>query len=110
MSVPDIDSQLGLMHTLFAPEDPYRLKTNFAYGKVTLRFDVINISDPFFFEMVTAWAEQAAKYKSGEMSKEEYDKWRYRFPDFDTTQFWGKVLPKELSDTLVKAFNPKPKG
>ena len=70
LSVPDIDSQLGLMHTLFALEDLYGLKTNIADGEVTLHFDVSNISDPSFFEMVTAWAEQAAKYKSGEISKE----------------------------------------
>lgn len=104
LSVPDIDSQLGLMHTLFALEDLYGLKTNIADGEVTLHFDVSNISDPFFFEMVTAWAEQAAKYKSGEISKEDYDKWRYRFPEFDTTQIWAKVPSKELSDALVKAF------
>lgn len=107
LSVPDIDSQLGLMHTLFALEDLYGLKTNIADGEVTLHFDVSNISDPSFFEMVTAWAEQAAKYKSGEISKEEYDKWRYRFPEFDTTQIWGKVPSKELSDALIEAIKNK---
>ena len=73
LSVPDIDSQLGLMHTLFALEDLYGLKTNIADGKVTLHFDITNISDPSFSEMVTAWAEQAAKYKSSEIYKEAYD-------------------------------------
>ena len=107
LSVPDIDSQLGLMHTLFALEDLYGLKTNIADGEVTLHFDVSNISDPSFFEMVTAWAEQAAKYKSGEISKEDYDKWRYRFPEFDTTQIWAKVPSKQLSDALVDAFKDK---
>lgn len=107
LSVPDIDSQLGLMHTLFALEDLYGLKTNIADGEVTLHFDVSNISDPSFFEMVIAWAEQAAKYKSGEISKEDYDKWRYRFPEFDTTQIWAKVPSKQLSDALVDAFKDK---
>lgn len=107
LSVPDIDSQLGLMHTLFALEDLYGLKTNIADGEVTLHFDMTNISDPSFFEMVTAWAEQATKYKSGEISKEDYDKWRYRFPEFDTTQIWAKVPSKQLSDALVDAFKDK---
>ena len=107
LSVPDIDSQLGLMHTLFALEDLYGLKTNIADGEVTLHFDVSNISDPSFFEMVTAWTEQAAKYKSGEISKEDYDKWRYRFPEFDTTQIWAKIPSKQLSDALVDAFKDK---
>ena len=96
LSVPDIDSQLGLMHTLFALEDLYGLKTNIADGEVTLHFDVSNISDPSFFEMVTAWAEQAAKYKSGEISKEDYDKWRYHYPEFDKAQNHVKVPPQDL--------------
>ena len=66
-----------------------------------------NISDPSFFEMVAAWAEQAAKYKSGEISKEDYDKWRYRFLEFDTPQIWAKVPSEQLSDALVDAFKDK---
>ncbi len=34
----------------------------------------------------------------------EYDRWRYRYPEFDTTQRWGKVPSQELSDMLVEAF------
>lgn len=107
LNVPDIDSYFGLMHTLFALEDLYGLKTNIADGEVTLRFDASNMVDRSLSEMVTAWAEQAAKYKSGEISKENYDKWRYRFPEFDTTQSWGKIPTKELSDALVEAFKDK---
>ena len=36
-----------------------------------------------------------------------YDKWRYGFPEFDTTQIWGKVPSKQLSDALVDAFKDK---
>ena len=107
LNVPDIDSYFGLMHTLFALEDLYGLKTNIIDGEVTLRFDASNMADCALSEMVTAWAEQAAKYKSGEISKEEYDKWRYRFPEFDTMQIWGKVPSKELSDALIEAFKDR---
>ncbi len=48
----------------------------------------------------------AARY-SLSLSKEDYDKWRYRFPEFDTTQIWGKVPSKQLSDALVDAFKDK---
>lgn len=41
-------------------------------------------------EMLHAWGEQAAKLKSGEISKEDYDHWRYRYPEFDTTGHWRK--------------------
>ena len=33
------------------------------------------------FEMFTAWKEQAEKLKIGEISKDEYDKWRYNYPE-----------------------------
>lgn len=43
----------------------------------------------------------AAKLKAGEITKEEYDRWRYHYPEFDTTQRWVKVPSQELSDMLV---------
>lgn len=39
--------------------------------------------------------------KAGEISQQEYDRWRYRYPEFDTTQRWAKVPSQELSDMLV---------
>ena len=36
-------------------------------------------------------APDAAKYKAGEIPKDEHNKWRYRYPEFDTTQRWAKV-------------------
>ncbi len=53
------------------------------------------------FEMFSAWKEQAEKLKNGEITKEEYNRWRYRYPEFDTTQRWAKVPSQELSDMLV---------
>ena len=53
------------------------------------------------FEMFSAWKEQAEKLKNGEITKEEYDRWRYRYPEFDTTQRWAKVPSQELSDMQV---------
>ena len=53
-------------------------------------------------EMLSAWEEQAEKLRIGEITKEDYDRWRYNYPQYDTTQKWGKILSKEISDTLVK--------
>ena len=39
LDVPDIDSYLGLMHTLFALEDMYGLKIGEIDGEVCLRLD-----------------------------------------------------------------------
>lgn len=57
--------------------------------------------------MLCAWKEQADKLSSEEISREEYDKWRYHYPKFDTTQIRAKVPSQELSDTVVEAFKNK---
>jgi hypothetical protein len=33
--------------------------------------------------MFSAWQEQAEKLKNGEITKEEYDHWRYNYPKFN---------------------------
>lgn len=106
LSVPDIDSYLGLMHTLFTLEDRYGLTVEDRDGEVVLRFDPRKGKDATTIsEMVYAWAAAAEKYRKGETSKDEYDKWRYNYPKYDTTQNWAKVPSQELSDALVEAFN-----
>ena len=46
----------------------------------------------------------AEKYHDGEISRDEYDKWRYYYPEHDDTQITAKVPSQELSDAMVKAF------
>ena len=105
LSVPDIDSYLGLMHTLFTLEDRYGLQIDAADGEVCLKVDVRKNKDAAqLHEMLCAWRQAAAMLKAGEISQDEYDRWRYRYPEFDTTQHWAKVPSQELSDMLVEAF------
>ena len=107
LSVPDIDSSIGLMHTLFTLEDRYGLKVCECDGEVHLRVDVSHGKDAAeLSKSLAAWREQAAKLEAGEISKEEYDRWRYRYPEFDTTGIWAKVPPKQISDWLTEVFNP----
>ena len=73
LQIPNIDSDLGFIHTLFA------------------------------------WAEQSEKLRCGKISKEQYDHWRYTFPEEDTTQRWAKVPSQGLSDLLVEAFKDQQK-
>jgi len=56
-------------------------------------------------EMLCAWRQAAAMLKAGEITQEEYTRWRYRYPEFDTTQRWAKVSSQMLSDMLVDALN-----
>ena len=106
LSVPDIDSYLGLMHTLFTLEDRYGLHIDEADGEVCLKVDIRHSKDAARLrEMLGAWHQAAAMLKAGEITQEEYDRWRYRYPEFDTTQHWVKVPSQKLSDLLMKLPN-----
>ena len=108
LQVPDIDSSLGFIHTLFTVEDLYGVKVEKKENEVHLVFGGSKPNvDRSVFQMLTAWAEQAEKYRNGEINKEQYDSWRYTFPEEDTTQKWAKVPSKEFSDAMVEAFKDK---
>ncbi len=108
LSVPDIDSYLGLMHTLFTLEDRYGLTIEKGENVVSMRVDPRKGKDATeLFEMVNAWAEQAEKYRNGDISREDYDKWRYNYPKYDENSGYVKVPSQELSDILVEALKNK---
>ncbi|MFR7596201.1 MAG: helix-turn-helix domain-containing protein [Acutalibacteraceae bacterium] len=108
LDVPDIDSRIGLMHTLFTLEDVYGLTVGEADGEVCLKVDKYKGKEAYeLLKMLYAWKEQADKLKSEAISKEDYDKWRYYYPQFDTTQLWAKVPSQQLSDALVEAFKDR---
>ena len=87
LSVPDIDSYMGLMHTLFTLEDRYGLEICECDGEVHLRVNIRHGKDAAeLTRSLIAWREQAAKLEAGEIIKEDYDRWRYHYPEFDTTR------------------------
>lgn len=111
LSVPDIDSYLGLMHTLFTLEDRYGLTVETGETGVSLRVDPRKGKDAAeLSEMLTAWAEQAEKYRNGKINREDYDKWRYNYPKYDETSGYVKTPSKQLSDALVEAFKDRLKA
>ena len=81
LAVPDIDSYVGLMHTLFALEDLYGLGIGTIDDELCLRLDrgrrttYVSMLDLF-----SAWQRESEKLKNGEITKAEYDAWRYNYP------------------------------
>ena len=97
LSVPDIDSYVGLMHTLFTLEDNYGLKVTEHDGELALQVDFRKNKDAArLHEMLWVWREQAAKLEAGEISQEDYDRWRYHYPECDSSQIRAKVPPEGL--------------
>ena len=88
LDVPDIDSRYGLIHTLFAIEDIYGLTVESVDGKPVLRFR--GASDEIS-NMILEWAETKKKLNTEEITKEEYNEWRYNYPN-------GKKFQAESSN------------
>ena len=73
LDVPDIDSYVGLMHTLFTLEDRYGLEVCECEDEVHLRVHIHKGRDAAeLHRMLTAWGAVVAKLKAGEITKEEY--------------------------------------
>lgn len=105
LDVPDIDSYIGLMHTLFTLEDIYGLTVSETDGEVCLKVNKDKGKDAAeLLKMLCAWKEQADRLSTDEIDREQYDQWRYHYPKCGTTQLWTKVPSQELSDALVEQF------
>lgn len=108
LSVPDIDSYLGLMHTLFTLEDRYGLTVETGENGISLRVDPRKGKDAAeLSEILTAWAQQAEKLRNGKINREDYDKWRYNYPKYDETSGFVKVPSQQFSDAMVEAFKER---
>ena len=94
LTVPDIDSYIGLAHTLFTLEDLYGIKIKNNDGELCLTLDRENKSYLSMFDIFNAWSNEHEKFKSGEIAKEEYDAWRYNYPKIEAER------TKERLDTL----------
>lgn len=95
----------------FAIEDIHGVRAEKQGDEIHIVFDGSKRTmDESIFKMLSAWADQAEKLKNGEISKDQYDRWRYTFPAEDTTQVWAKVPSQQLSDAMVEAFKGRLKA
>ena len=87
LNVPEIDTYVGLMHTLFALEDTYGFKINKIEEQLCITLDTHNKSFPIMFENLNSWQVIFQKLQDGEITQEEYDQWRYTYPKIQAEQF-----------------------
>ena len=84
LDVPDIDSNIGLMHTLFTLEDTRGLKIGEIDGELCLRLDKSTGMDYVeLYDMLYQWFHQEQNLQSGEITKDQYDQWRYTYPKME---------------------------
>ncbi len=103
ITVPDIDNYTGLMHTFFALEDMYGLTITEIDGEVCLHLDKTNQTAYLsMLDRFLAWQQQADLLQQGEITREEYDQWRYNYPDTDTSTQKAKVPSLKVTEDLTK--------
>ena len=83
LNVPDIDNEVGLMHTLFVLEDLYGLKIDKVDGEPIIRLNKDCKCFGTMMKMFIAWHKKAQKFRDGKINKDDYDLWRYNFKKGD---------------------------
>lgn len=81
LNVPDIDSDYGVMHTLFTLEDEYGFQIRNIDGRLCITLDKNHPTYMNFFGMLNGWNEKYDQLKKEEITQEEYDAWRYAYPE-----------------------------
>ena len=85
LNVPNIDNLIGVAHTLFALEDIYGLTIEEENGLPCLQPNVHKSDKAYeICSLFESWYTMSAKYRTGEITKEEYDQWRYHYPLSDS--------------------------
>ena len=83
LSVPDIDSPMELMHTLFSLEDRYGLEIYEHNGAAYLQVNPLkNREAKQLNEILLAWKQVSDQLRRGEITRAEYDRWRYCYPQY----------------------------
>ena len=80
LKVPDIENYYGVMQTLFTLEDLYGLRVGEIDGEICLKIDRDSRAFLMMFNSFSMWHNEVKKMKQGEITREEYDNWRYRYP------------------------------
>lgn len=85
LTVPNIDNYFGLMHTFFALEDMYGLTIGENDGNICLSLDpAVTKPRSALDDCLKSWLRQKKKLAQGEITKEQYDEWRYQYPKSDS--------------------------
>ena len=78
----------------------YGLKIEEIYGAVLLRPNKSNNSTYFSMDKIFR-TRLTEKLENDESTKEDYDAWRYKYPELDTPQICAKVPPQKIKDLLL---------
>lgn len=108
LSVPNIESEEPIMHTLFALEDIYGFKISLLEGRLCLCLD--EDAGTMYHDLperFAAWYLMQQKYENGEIDEQQYNNWRYKYP----LQPLSKgIAEKEIRELAKNANGKNPKS
>lgn len=89
LDVPSINTSNNVMYTLFALEDLYGLQIEEINGKIVLLLGD-NAEEDLQIAFVS-WLNKYLMMRDGEISRDEYDNWRYNFSmNLSTDTFFAR--------------------
>ena len=94
LSVLDTGSYVGMTHT-WVLDAGTCLRVNGRKNKDAARLR----------RMLCPWQKAVVMLEAGEIAKEDYDKWRCHYPEYDEAQKIAGAISQELSDRLLKDLN-----
>ena len=77
ISDPDIESYIGVMHTLFALEEKYGAKLVCELGDTYITFP----PGSDLRSRISDWGKAYTKLQDGSMTNEEYEEWKEIYPE-----------------------------
>lgn len=80
ISNPNLENYKGVLHALFYLEDEYELVPKEIDGQVYLSIENKKTVTSTISDGLRSWNSELNKLKSGEITTEEYDMWRYSYP------------------------------
>lgn len=97
LNVPNIETTLGLIHTLFAIEDIYGISVELIDGKYVLSVDG-NAGEKSgeLLSAIEDWYSLKSQFTAGEIDEDEYNLLRYNYPDS------GKIFVKKERSVAKK--------
>ncbi|MBR6572876.1 MAG: helix-turn-helix transcriptional regulator [Clostridia bacterium] len=99
LSEPQIETDLGLLHTLFAIEDLYGLEIKEIDGRYMLS---LSAPDTKLEKALSAWCEKKENFENGEIEEEDYNLFRYSYTEASDNKSAAKVVVKRERKPLKK--------
>ena len=81
LTSPDTSSGYGLMHTLFELEDKYGFRVTKIDGRICLKVAATSDYSNRINNDLESWFKEYTKLKDDDITVEDYNEWRYRFPE-----------------------------